>query len=127
MGIKGEEVMIELLKEDIPSLRSFITEILESTGFVESAIRKLAHRSISVRREAAQVLSLIGTKSAFRGIVLAARDPDEEVRVQVVKALEKLNTKEGKKLLEDLQADPDKRIRKYTLWALERVKSKNLT
>ena len=68
----------------------------------------------------------IGTRAAFRGIVLAARDPDEDVRVEVTKALEYLNTPEGAEILSDLENDPDKRVRKYTLWALERIKARNL-
>ena len=72
------------------------------------------------------MLALIGTESAFRGMVIAARDPDEEVRVQVVRALEKLETTEGKRILAALQKDPDKRIRKYTHWALQRLKAQSL-
>jgi HEAT repeat protein len=126
MGQSGEEVMRELLEEDIASLRTYLNEILESTGYVESIIRKLNHRDPAVRRQAAETLSLIGTKAAFRGIVLAARDPDEEVRVNVTKALETLNTETGKEILEELQNDPEKRVRKYTLWALQRIEAKAL-
>ncbi len=126
MGEEGEETMRELLKEDIASLRSYLNEILESTGYVEHVIRRLNHRDPAVRRQAARTLSLIGTKAAFRGIVLAARDPDEEVRVNVTKALESLNTETGKEILDDLQNDPEKRVRKYTQWALQRVQAKAL-
>ncbi|KKL10143.1 hypothetical protein LCGC14_2558780, partial [marine sediment metagenome] len=126
MKEEGEEALVELLKEDILSLNLFIAEILDSTGYVESQIRKLSHRDSEVRREAAEVLSLVGTESAFRGIVLAARDPDDEVRVKVIKALEKLETKEGKEILAALEGDGDKRVRKYTHWALERLKAKEL-
>ncbi len=59
-------------------------------------------------------------------MVVAARDPDAEVRVKVVKALERLETAEGKRILTALQGDPDKRIRKYTHWALQRLKAKSL-
>ena len=114
------------MREDIPSLRSYIGEILEKTGHIESKIRKLSHRDTNRRREAAEFLSLIGTRSAFRGIVLAARDPDEEVRVRVIKALEKLETEEGNEILQALENDPDRRVRKYTLWALERLRAKAL-
>lgn len=126
MKEEGEEALVELLKEDILSLNPFIAEILDSTGYVESQIRKLSHRDSEERREAAEVLSLVGTESAFRGIVLAARDPDDEVRVKVIKALEKLETKEGKEILAALEGDGDKRVRKYTHWALERLKAKEL-
>jgi HEAT repeat protein len=126
MKQKGESSMLDLLSQDIASLKPFVADILEGTGFVESTIRKMTHRDPAVRREAAEALSLIGTESAFRGIVLAARDPDEEVRVRVIKALEKLETKEGKSILNSLENDPDARIRKYTHWALERLHSKSL-
>ncbi len=126
MGEDGEGAMRELLEEDIASLRPYLNEILESTGYVESVIRQLNHKDPAVRRQAAETLSLIGTKAAFRGIVLAARDPDEDVRVNVTKALESLNTETGKEILESLQNDPEKRVRKYTLWALQRTEAKAL-
>ena len=124
MGKSGEMALVKLLKDDIASLKESITVILEETGYVEHIIRKLSHRDPKIRRSAAEFLSMIGTKSAFRGIVLAARDPDQEVRVQVTRALEKLNSESGKKILEALKEDPDKRVRKFTMWALSRVKSK---
>jgi HEAT repeat protein len=122
----GEQTLAELLREDIPSLRPHIIEIFESTGYIEKMIRLISHRDPSVRKEAAAFLSLVGNQSAFRGIVLAARDPNEEVRVQVIKALEKLETKEGEELLHALENDPDRKVRKYTHWALERLRSKSL-
>ncbi len=122
----GEQAMVELLREDIPSLKPFLAEILEATGHVEYKIRKLSHRDPEVRQNAAEFLSLVGTRSAFRGMVLAARDPAEEVRVRVIKALEKLETKEGNEILQALENDPDKKVRKYTLWAMERIKAKSL-
>jgi HEAT repeat protein len=126
IGEDGEDAMESLLREDIASLRSYLNEILENTGYVENVIRKLNHRDPAIRRQAAHTLSLVGTKAAFRGIVLAARDPDEDVRVNVTKALETLNTDTGKEILEELQNDPEKRIRKYTLWALQRMEAKAL-
>jgi len=126
MKQKGEKSLEELLQEDIPSLKPFIAEILDSTGYVESRIRNLSHRSPAVRKESAEMLALVGTKSAFRGIVLAARDPDEEVRIMVTRALEKLETKKGAEILNFLENDPDKRIRKYTRWALDRLRAKSL-
>ena len=125
MRTRGEKALIELLQEDIPSLLPLIHEILEENGWVESVIRRMAKRDPKQRREAAALLAKIGTRAAFRGIVLAARDPDEEVRVEVTKALEYLNSSEGAEILHDLENDPDKRVRKYTLWALERLKAKN--
>ncbi len=126
MREQGEPAVHELLGEDIASLEPYIGEILDSTGYVEDRIRRLSHRDPHERREAAEFLSLLGTAPAFRGLVLAARDPDEQVRVQVVKALEKLETKEGKEILASLNEDPDPRVRKYTQWALERLRAKAL-
>ncbi|MFP4637798.1 MAG: HEAT repeat domain-containing protein [Spirochaetaceae bacterium] len=125
MASEAEQVMVDLLREDIPSLRPVVTDILEKVGYVESLVRRLSHRDPAVRRHAAEVLSLIATPSAFRGIVLAARDPDQEVRVRVTRALESLNTESGRGILEDLQSDPDKRVRKYTTWALQRARAKS--
>ena len=126
MGYEGETTMVELLKEDIPSLQKYIAEVLESTGFVEKHIRRLKHRDPALRQESASFLAAVRTKAAFRGIVLAARDPNPDVRIEVVKALEVLNTDEGKEILKDLEQDPDKKVRKYTYWALERVRTKSL-
>jgi HEAT repeat protein len=126
MGYEGEKMMVELLKEDIPSLHHYIAEVLESTGFVENHIRKLKNRNSSIRQESASFLAAIRTKSAFRGIVLAARDPNRDVRIEVTMALEILSTEEGTEILKDLEQDPDKKVRKYTYWALERVRTKSL-
>ncbi|HKJ85804.1 MAG TPA: HEAT repeat domain-containing protein, partial [Spirochaetia bacterium] len=126
MGESGETAIREVLEEDIASLRPYLAEILETTGYVESRIRLLSHRDPRVRRNAASFLSRVASEAAFRGIVLAARDPDTEVRVQVTKALERLATEDGKEILQSLEADPDRRIRKYTHWALERLEARSL-
>ena len=126
MKEKGEAAMVALLSQDISALKPYLAEILESTGYVEATIRRLSHRTPATRRAAAEILSIIGTPSAFRGIVMAARDPDREVRIQIIKALEKLETEEGKTILRQLESDPDKKVRKYTHWALERLRAKAL-
>ncbi len=126
MGESGEEALEKLLAEDISSLKESITGILETTGYVEHVIRKLSHRDPRIRRSAAEFLSIMGTRSAFRGIVLAARDPDQDVRIQVTRALEKLNSKSGEEILESLKSDPDKRVRKFTMWAMARTKAKGI-
>lgn len=126
MGEYGEDAIRDLLDEDIASLRPFLADILEATGYIESRIRMLSHRDPRLRRSAASFLAKVGSPAAFRGIVLAARDPDGDVRVQVTKALERLATTEGKDILAALEQDPDRRIRKYTHWALERLKAKEL-
>jgi len=126
MGESGEEALKKLLAEDIASLKDSISDILETTGYVEHVIRKLSHRDPHIRRSAAEFLSLLGTKSAFRGIVLAARDPDPEVRINVTRALEKLSSKSGEEILESLKNDPDKKVRKFTMWAMARTKAKRI-
>jgi len=126
MKESGEKMMLNLLKEDITALKPFISEVLEKTGFIESQIRMLKHRDPFLRQKAAAELSYIGTASAFRGIVLAARDSNKEVRIAVTKALEHLNNKEGTEILKKLENDPDRKVRKYTAWALGRLESKNM-
>jgi HEAT repeat protein len=122
-GENAEPEILELLKDEVASLKPYLARILEETGYVEKTIRRLSHRDVRVRRKAALLLSLLETLPGFRGLVTAARDPDQEVRVLVVKALEKLNTPQGRDILERLKEDPDKQIRKYTHWALERLDS----
>jgi HEAT repeat protein len=126
MGEGGEPVIREVLEEDIAGLRRYLAEILETTGYVESRIRLLNHRDPAIRRDAAAFLARVGSEAAFRGIVMAARDPDAEVRVQVTKALERLASDDGRDVLRVLENDPDRRIRKYTHWALERLEAKSL-
>ncbi len=125
MGSSIEPEIVSILKENITSLHGVLADILLKTGYIDTTMKKLLHRNPDVRKDAAAVLSLIKTKEAFKGIVLASRDPDQNVRVEVLKALEMLNTKEGKPILEELKNDPDKRVRKYTLWALERLDAKS--
>ena len=125
MGEAAEPSLVELLKEEISSLMPHLSYILEETGYVEHLMRRLNHRDPEVRKDAAEILSLIGTTSAFRGVVLASRDPNDDVRVMVTKALERLASKSGKEILKELENDPDKRIRKYTQWALERIQAKS--
>jgi HEAT repeat protein len=126
VGEEAEPAIRELLEQDIASLKPYLIEILEKTGYIETMIRQLSNRDPRIRRSAADFLAKVGSLSSFRGIVLAARDPDDDVRVQVTKALEYLNTKEGNELLEKLKSDPDRRVRKYTSWALQRINAKGI-
>ncbi len=126
MGMKARPALIGLLESALSSHKALASEILDEIGATEAEINKLKHRDPVIRREAARILSLIGTVKAFRGLVMASRDPDQEVRINVVRALEKLETKEGKAILKALDEDPDAKIRKYTHWALERLKAKEL-
>lgn len=126
MGEIGEERLIVLLKEKNAIIKPYIVNILESIGYIETLTRKLSHKDSYVRKDAAELLSFLGTKSAYRGIVLAANDPVEEVRIKAVKAIEKLDTKKGKEILECLNNDPDKKVRRYTQWAIEKLKAKEL-
>jgi HEAT repeat protein len=122
-GKEAEPWILEILKDEVASIKPYLVKILEETGYVDRLKRRLSDRNAEVRREAAQQLSLMDTLSAFRGLVLAAKDPDQEVRVAVVKALEKLKGSHSQEMLEELKKDPDTRIRKYTYWALERLES----
>ena len=123
MGKSAEPQIIEILKDEVASFKPYLVKILEETGYIDEAKRRLSNRKIETRREAALLLSLMDTLSAFRGLVLAAKDPDQEVRVCVVKALEKVKSSHSRDMLEKLKADPDSRVRKYTYWALERLDS----
>jgi HEAT repeat protein len=122
-GKKAEPSILEILKDEVASFKPYLVKILEETGYVDEAKRQLSNRNVEVRREAAALLSLLDTLPAFRGLVLAAKDPDQEVRVCVVKALEKLKSSQSYDFLEKLKQDPDSRVRKYTHWALERLDS----
>lgn len=126
MGEDIETVLIDMLRGIAPSLKPFLTDILTRTGFVEILIHRLGNRTARVRRDAAELLSEIGSASAYRGIVLAARDPDKTVRIHAVKALERLSGPGGEVMLRSLEDDPDKRVRHYTHWAMERLKAKKL-
>jgi len=122
-GREAEVQILEILKDEVASLKPYLVQILEESGYMDRLKKQLSHRSVDVRREAALQLSLMDTLPAFRGLVTAAKDPDQEVRVCVVKALEKLDSDQGREILEKLKEDPDNRIRKYTFWALERLDS----
>jgi len=122
-GKAAEPMILEILKDEIASLKPHLVKILEETGYIDEVKRRLSHRNVEIRREAAYLLSLFDTLHAFRGLVLAAKDPDQEVRVCVVKALEKLKSPYSLDTLDKLKNDPDTRIRKYTHWALERLNS----
>jgi HEAT repeat protein len=122
-GSKAESQIVEILKDEVASLKPFFVSILEQTGYIGMIIRRLSNKAVEIRREAAALLSLMDTLAAYRGLILAAKDPDQEVRVCVVKALEKLKNSQSREILEKLKDDPDSRIRKYTYWALERLDS----
>jgi len=122
-GKEAEPHILEILKDEVASLKPYLVKILEESGYIDKLKKQLSHRKVEIRREAALQLSLMDTLPAFRGLVLAAKDPDQEVRVCVVKALEKLENDQGREILEKLKEDPDNRIRKYTFWALERLDS----
>ncbi|MCL2599646.1 MAG: HEAT repeat domain-containing protein, partial [Treponema sp.] len=126
-GKDAEPRILEILKDEVASLKPYLVKILEESGYIDRLKRQLSHRNVEIRREAALQLSLMDTLAAFRGLVMAAKDPDQDVRVCVVKALEKLGSDQspqvsgGLEILEKLKEDPDNRIRKYTFWALERL------
>ncbi len=127
MGEKLEKTFSEMLKGGGPSMRPFLVEILTRTGFVENLINRLGQRDVQSRREAAELLSIIATLPAYRGIVHAVRDPDTEVRILAVRALETLVNEDNETILESLLSDPDKKVCRYTRWAVERIKAKKMT
>jgi HEAT repeat protein len=124
MGEPGETVIKVLLASKKGKQRIELAAILEQTGYVERRTKALMHRSAEVRREAAADLAHVGTEAAYRGIIQAIKDPDQEVRVRVVHAVEALGSSQGKQILSALQQDPDKRVRKHTHWAVERILAK---
>lgn len=126
MGDKVEIIIEELLFKESSILHKHAVSILENSGIIDLRIRQLAHRHPNIRKKAAEFLMQAGTKAAYRGIILAAKDPDKDVRIQVVKALDQMNSSEGLPFLEELKNDPEKKVRKYTLWALERYEAKKL-
>ena len=126
MGEKGGAAMAELLKADVASLKPLIQEVLAETGYLELHIRRLSNQDPVVRRQSAKFLTTVGSLPALRGLVLAAKDPDEEVRVLVVRALEQLGGEQGGEVLDALRKDPRRKVRRYTAWALERLRAKSL-
>lgn len=126
MGDKAESIIEILLFSANKIVHKHAVTILDDSGIIDLRIRQLAHRDLPTRRKAAEFLLKTGTKKSFRGIILAAKDPDPEIRIQVIKALDLLNSTEGLSILEELKNDPEKRVKKYTLWALERYEAKQL-
>ena len=126
MGDSAESVLETYLFESTHPLRPVAIDVLEEIGAIDAQIRHLTNRDPSVRREAAAFLFNAGTLNAYRGLVQAARDPDEEVRAHVVRALDALNSDRGRTILEQLKNDPQRKIRTYTNWALERHQARRL-
>ncbi len=126
MGDSAESVLETFLYETSHPLRSIAVDVLELIGSIDARIRHLTNRDPSVRRDAAEFLFNAGTLNAYRGLVQAARDPDEEVRAHVIRALDALDSDRGRAILEKLKNDPQKKIRTYTNWALERHQARRL-
>ena len=124
MGGVTESILVKLLEEGVPSLEKPLSSILTQCGYVDGQIRKLHHRDPLERQRAATRLAQIATAPAYRGIVMAARDPDTRVRVEVSHALEALAEPEGRDILQALKEDPERKVRHYALWASERLKAK---
>ncbi|ADK83209.1 HEAT repeat domain-containing protein [Sediminispirochaeta smaragdinae] len=124
-GERGEAALLSLLEEPVP-LRDSAAAALEAIGTVERTMRRLSARNPDIRLEAAQLLSRIGTNGAYRGIVLAVKDPSEKVRVEATKALQALKDQRGLTVLEHLTRDPVPRVRRYARWAKERLKAEAL-
>jgi len=122
-------IMVEECKEVLTALLSFnmnvsfLTDVFTRSGLVGLFIRRLGHRNPRVRREAAGLLAKIATESAFRGIVLAAGDPDKGVRMEVEGALDFLLSPAGEGIFEALERDPDCELRRRIRWVIEHGKS----
>ncbi len=124
MGQKAEIIAEKILLEKDTPLRETAVEFLDMSGVVELTARKLAHRNPEERYRAAEFLSLIGSRKAYRSLITAAKDPSKKVRIEVIKAIDRLNSLEGNTILEDLKEDPDRKVRRYTVWALERAEAR---
>lgn len=124
-GEKAERALVSLLEQPEP-VKSAAASALERTGAVERTMRRLTSRRAEERLSAAELLSRIGTAGAYRGIVLAVKDPSEPVRVEAVKALQKLKDARGAAILDQLVQDPVPRVRRYARWARERLEAEAL-
>ena len=111
---------MELVESSLdPSLVSAAAAILEKNGFVELLATQLRSPLAETRRKAALKLSLLGSPSACRALLPAARDVNRDIRILSMKALVRL---EGSSpFLKELASDPDGRIRRYARWAQRRI------
>ena len=126
MDESGEENLVGLLRQENPEWKTFLAEIFDRTGYIDVLIRQLGHRKPEIRRESVSLLAAIASESAYRGIVLASRDPDRELRIEVSKAIEKLSEHANQGILESLESDPDRKVCQYARWAMERLKAKSI-
>ncbi len=126
IGQKAEIIAGKILLEKESPLKEYAVEFLDNSGIVETTARRLSHRNPEERYRAAEFLSLVGSKKAYRSLVTAAKDPYKKVRIEVIKAVDKLNCPEGDAVLNELKEDPDKKVRKYTVWALERAAAREI-
>jgi HEAT repeat protein len=125
MGETVEESLMDLLgSTNDPQIKKSITTVLDSTGYVDVQIGVLKSPFSSKRLTAAGNLSLIGSLKACRGLILAARDINRDIRILAIRAL--VQIQENTEILESLKDDPDKKVRRYTLWAIERIKATRL-
>ncbi len=80
MGEPCEKMIIQLLFEKNADNHPFLTELLTRTGCIESLSRTLSHSQLSVRKKTIQILELVGTPAALRGMASAHKDPSPEIR-----------------------------------------------
>ena len=121
-----EELLLFLKDSDATGLHKSISKILEETGYVDICINKLKSRKKEVRKQAAEELILINTRKAWRGLVLAVKDINREIRILAIRAMVKLKDLDSERILEELKSDPDKKVKKFTLWALEKIEAGKL-
>jgi len=81
MGNKAETIIETLLFNDNKIIHKHAVHILDDSGIVDLRIRQLAHRDLFIRRKAAEFLMKTGSPKALRSIILAVKDPDQEIRI----------------------------------------------
>ena len=125
LGMSMEESMASLLKDQSTEARTMIEAILEEGGYTDRLASRLTSPDVSQRIRAIGNLIGLERREALKAALMAAGDPENTVRIALVKALEKLNTPGTNRMIEELCEDPDKKVRTYAVWARERLESRN--
>ncbi len=119
-----EANLLSLLSEERSNLRESVISFLESGGFTVRQVTRLSHREPGIRKQAAEILSVLATQDSYRGLVIAARDSVQDVSDSAIETFEGLPVAERERILEGLSEDPDRRVRKNARWLVERLATK---
>lgn len=120
-GVLKEEQLLDLLKKSKEKqIIENIHEILHKSSFVEKTINGLKNKNVDIRLSALKKLILIDTNLAHKGILLAGRDNNKEIRSKAMKKIEELN-KNNKKAIELLKEDSSKAVQMNILWILNKI------